>query len=364
MATRAPRGCAQPSRYADPARAVHRGAAVLRSRSRPDGLVGPRSPGGPGSSARAGCPRPGSCRQTPLITRLCRCPTHPTRSRRPTVGRAPSRDCGPRGRRCLPPTQGARRRSRAGRRGGPTSAMHSVRSVRRGPRGRSTAQRTESSGAGRDGRWRPVGRRDARPGDHGCPGDSGARLERLALEDDGEFIAPPDAYWATVAAALQIDSMRWHLGPAAYKRTQRTSARSHDTWRDGAACGTGSRDRRPGRVRPRGSALLRAADARPMPHGHPRRPASSGCLSEPPRRPRACARCQCRIARCVSVPHQWPGRTVADRGQRSGRVNGRPGRRSEPGAVHHSITSTTRRPAMTDGSCSASRRASSSEPAR
>ena len=38
---------------------------------------------------------------------------------------------------------------------------------------------------------------------------------------DGEFIASPDAYWATVAAAMEIDSMRWHLGPAAYKRTQK-----------------------------------------------------------------------------------------------------------------------------------------------
>lgn len=38
--------------------------------------------------------------------------------------------------------------------------------------------------------------------------------------DQGQFIGTPDAYWEAVAAALQIDSMRWHLGPAAYQKTQ------------------------------------------------------------------------------------------------------------------------------------------------
>jgi hypothetical protein len=36
----------------------------------------------------------------------------------------------------------------------------------------------------------------------------------------GEFIASPDAYWASLGAALQIDSMRWHLSPSQYQRTQ------------------------------------------------------------------------------------------------------------------------------------------------
>lgn len=38
---------------------------------------------------------------------------------------------------------------------------------------------------------------------------------------DGEHIATPDGYWEAIGAALQIDSMLWHLSPAAYKRTQR-----------------------------------------------------------------------------------------------------------------------------------------------
>lgn len=38
---------------------------------------------------------------------------------------------------------------------------------------------------------------------------------------DGEFIATPDAYWEQWAAALEIDSMRWHLDPRSYRRTQR-----------------------------------------------------------------------------------------------------------------------------------------------
>lgn len=37
---------------------------------------------------------------------------------------------------------------------------------------------------------------------------------------DGEHVATPDGYWKSVAAAMQIDSMTWHLSPAAYKRTQ------------------------------------------------------------------------------------------------------------------------------------------------
>jgi hypothetical protein len=41
------------------------------------------------------------------------------------------------------------------------------------------------------------------------------------LTADGELIATPDGYWEAVAAALEIDSMEWHLGPAAYQRTQR-----------------------------------------------------------------------------------------------------------------------------------------------
>jgi hypothetical protein len=34
-----------------------------------------------------------------------------------------------------------------------------------------------------------------------------------------------DAYWEHVAAALEIDSMAWHLRPGAYKRTQRRQRR-------------------------------------------------------------------------------------------------------------------------------------------
>jgi hypothetical protein len=39
--------------------------------------------------------------------------------------------------------------------------------------------------------------------------------------EDGEFIARPDGYWEDVAAALEIDSMAWHLRPSAYLNTQR-----------------------------------------------------------------------------------------------------------------------------------------------
>ena len=38
---------------------------------------------------------------------------------------------------------------------------------------------------------------------------------------DGELIARADAYWEDVAAALELDSMAWHLRPKAYRRTQR-----------------------------------------------------------------------------------------------------------------------------------------------
>ncbi len=38
---------------------------------------------------------------------------------------------------------------------------------------------------------------------------------------DGTHVATPDGYWLTIGAALQIDSMTWHLSPEAYKQTQR-----------------------------------------------------------------------------------------------------------------------------------------------
>ena len=41
----------------------------------------------------------------------------------------------------------------------------------------------------------------------------------------GTFLASPDAYWELLAAALEIDSIAWHLSPAAYKRTQRRQRR-------------------------------------------------------------------------------------------------------------------------------------------
>ena len=37
----------------------------------------------------------------------------------------------------------------------------------------------------------------------------------------GDFIASPDALWEDVMAALELDSMAWHLSPAAYRRTQK-----------------------------------------------------------------------------------------------------------------------------------------------
>jgi hypothetical protein len=42
---------------------------------------------------------------------------------------------------------------------------------------------------------------------------------------DGAFLGIIDAYWEHVAAALEIDSMAWHLRPSAYKRTQRRQRR-------------------------------------------------------------------------------------------------------------------------------------------
>jgi len=42
------------------------------------------------------------------------------------------------------------------------------------------------------------------------------------IEDaQGRRIADPDGYWETLAVALEIDSMTWHLSPKSYKRTQR-----------------------------------------------------------------------------------------------------------------------------------------------
>ena len=41
------------------------------------------------------------------------------------------------------------------------------------------------------------------------------------VDQDGEFIGRPDGYWKVVAAAMEIDSMAWHLRPEAYRRTQR-----------------------------------------------------------------------------------------------------------------------------------------------
>lgn len=42
---------------------------------------------------------------------------------------------------------------------------------------------------------------------------------------DGAWIARPDAWWEDVAAALEIDSMAWHLSPDAYRRTQERQRR-------------------------------------------------------------------------------------------------------------------------------------------
>jgi hypothetical protein len=42
---------------------------------------------------------------------------------------------------------------------------------------------------------------------------------------DGQFLARPDAYWELLVAAIEIDSMRWHLSPAAYRKTQQRQRR-------------------------------------------------------------------------------------------------------------------------------------------
>ena len=36
----------------------------------------------------------------------------------------------------------------------------------------------------------------------------------------GRIIASPDAYWAELGVALEIDSLEWHLSPERYQRTQ------------------------------------------------------------------------------------------------------------------------------------------------
>lgn len=40
------------------------------------------------------------------------------------------------------------------------------------------------------------------------------------VDGNGDLIAVPDGYWRALAAALQIDSLAWHLAPSSYKRTQ------------------------------------------------------------------------------------------------------------------------------------------------
>lgn len=37
---------------------------------------------------------------------------------------------------------------------------------------------------------------------------------------DGEHVVTPDGWWEDIGCALQIDSMRYHLGPSLYRRTQ------------------------------------------------------------------------------------------------------------------------------------------------
>jgi hypothetical protein len=52
---------------------------------------------------------------------------------------------------------------------------------------------------------------------HGVP----APLWNVELRTaTGQLLARPDAYWEDVAAAMEIDSMAWHLGPQQYRRTQ------------------------------------------------------------------------------------------------------------------------------------------------
>jgi hypothetical protein len=40
------------------------------------------------------------------------------------------------------------------------------------------------------------------------------------LRQDGEFFLRPDAFWAEVAAALEIDSLQWHLSPQSFRQTK------------------------------------------------------------------------------------------------------------------------------------------------
>lgn len=40
------------------------------------------------------------------------------------------------------------------------------------------------------------------------------------VDHDGVEVARPDAYWEAVVAAVEIDSMAWHLSPESYRRTQ------------------------------------------------------------------------------------------------------------------------------------------------
>lgn len=40
------------------------------------------------------------------------------------------------------------------------------------------------------------------------------------LRPDGEVFLSPDGFWPAVAAALEIDSLAWHLGPDSYRRTK------------------------------------------------------------------------------------------------------------------------------------------------
>jgi hypothetical protein len=44
-------------------------------------------------------------------------------------------------------------------------------------------------------------------------------------DENGVFIAMPDGYWEDLAAALEIDSMRFHLSPQDYQRTQQRQRR-------------------------------------------------------------------------------------------------------------------------------------------
>jgi len=41
----------------------------------------------------------------------------------------------------------------------------------------------------------------------------------------GQFLARPDAWWPDAAVAVEVDSRRWHLGPAEFEATMRRHAR-------------------------------------------------------------------------------------------------------------------------------------------